>query len=145
MHQALTGILTEQKLISDCRYRVIESSSLVPVLFGEVFSHPYISFFHLLVNGFSVIYVSLQDSVDYLTGIGSVIENRAVASGPAGPTLVGPLFGSKMRECLDDSYARAHALTVATVFHSVDRGMHSSFTEIMTQKFADIPERPLSL
>ena len=37
------------------RYRVIESSSLVPVLFGEVFSHPYISFFHLLVNGFSVI------------------------------------------------------------------------------------------
>ena len=67
---------------------------------------------------------------------------RAVASGPAGPTLVGPLFGSKMRECLDDSYARAHVLTVAAVFHSVDRGMDSSFTEI---KFADIPERPLSL
>ena len=54
-HQALTGILTEQKFISDCRYSVIESSSLVPVLFREVFSHPYISFFHLLVNGFSVI------------------------------------------------------------------------------------------
>ena len=56
-HQALTGILTEQKLISDYRYRVIESSSLVPVLFREVFSHPYISLFHLLVNGFSVIYI----------------------------------------------------------------------------------------
>ena len=55
--QALTGILTEQKLISDCRYRVIESSSLVPVLFRELFSHPYISLFHLLVNGFSVIYI----------------------------------------------------------------------------------------
>ena len=53
-HQALTGILTEQKFISDCRYRVIESSSLVPVLFREVFSHPYISLYHLLVNGFSV-------------------------------------------------------------------------------------------
>ena len=53
-HQALTSILTEQKLISDCRYRVIESSSLVPVLFRVVFSHPYISFFHLLANGFSV-------------------------------------------------------------------------------------------
>ena len=53
-HQALTGILTEQKLIADCRYRVIKSSSLVPVLFREVFSHPYISLFHLLVNGFSV-------------------------------------------------------------------------------------------
>ena len=52
-------------------------------------------------------------------------------------------FGSKMRECLDDSYARA--LTVATVFHSVDHGMDSSSTEITTQKFADIPERPLSL
>ena len=35
-----------------CRYMVIESSSLVPVLFREGFSHPYISFFHLLVNGF---------------------------------------------------------------------------------------------
>ena len=53
----LTSILTEQKFISDCRYRVIESSSFVPVLFREVFSHPYISFFHLLVNGFSVIII----------------------------------------------------------------------------------------
>ena len=34
--------------------QIVESSSLVPVLFREVFSHPYISFFHLLVNGFSV-------------------------------------------------------------------------------------------
>ena len=49
--------MTEQKFISDCRYRVIESSSLVPVLYREVFSHPYISFFHLLVNGFSVIII----------------------------------------------------------------------------------------
>ena len=60
LHQALTGIRTEQKFISDCRYRVIESSSLVPVLFREVFSHPYISLFHLLVNGFSVIQLSLH-------------------------------------------------------------------------------------
>ena len=35
-------------------YIPIESSSLVPVLFREVFSHPYISLSHLLVNGFSV-------------------------------------------------------------------------------------------
>ena len=34
--------------------QVVESSSLVSVLFREAFSHPYISFFHLLVNGFSV-------------------------------------------------------------------------------------------
>ena len=54
-------------------------------------------------------------------------------------------FWLENEECLDDSYARAHALTVAAVFHSVDRGMDSSFTEITTQKFADIPERPLSL
>ena len=54
LHQALTRILTEQKFISDCRYMVIESSSIVPVIFREVFGHPYISFFHLLVNVFSV-------------------------------------------------------------------------------------------
>ena len=34
--------------------QIVESSSLVSVLF-RVISHPYISFFHLLVNGFSVI------------------------------------------------------------------------------------------
>ena len=33
----------------------IQSSSLVPVQFREMFIHPYISFFHLLVNDFSVI------------------------------------------------------------------------------------------
>ena len=35
----------------DIGLRVVESSSLVSVLFREVFSHPYI-FFHLLANGF---------------------------------------------------------------------------------------------
>ena len=34
--------------------QLVESSSLVSVLFREAFNHPYISFFHLLVNGFSV-------------------------------------------------------------------------------------------
>ena len=34
--------------------QTVESSSLVSVLFREAISHPYISFFHLLVNGFSV-------------------------------------------------------------------------------------------
>ena len=34
--------------------QVVEGSSLVSVLFREAFSHPNISFFHLLVNGFSV-------------------------------------------------------------------------------------------
>ena len=67
-HQALTGILTEQKLISDCRYREIESSSLVPVLFKEVFSHPYISFFHLLVNGFfCYLYIYIYTDTDPIT------------------------------------------------------------------------------
>ena len=42
---AIVLVLTEQKCFSVCRYRVIESSSLVSVLFREVFSHPYI-FFH---------------------------------------------------------------------------------------------------
>ena len=35
--------------------QVVERSSLVSVHFREAFSHPYISFFHLLVNGFPVI------------------------------------------------------------------------------------------
>ena len=33
---------------------MVDSSSFVSVLFRETFSHPYISFFHLLVNNFSV-------------------------------------------------------------------------------------------
>ena len=37
--------------------QIVESSSLVSVLFREAFNHPYISFFHLLVNGFSVIII----------------------------------------------------------------------------------------
>ena len=34
--------------------QVVESSSLVSIHFREAFSHPYVSFFHLLVNGFSI-------------------------------------------------------------------------------------------
>ena len=41
-------------LISIFYSQIVESSSLVSVLFREAISHPYISFFHLLVNGFSV-------------------------------------------------------------------------------------------
>ena len=37
--------------------QIVESSSLVSVLFREAISHPYISFFHLLVNGYSVIII----------------------------------------------------------------------------------------
>ena len=44
----LTGILTQLLF----RLLVIESSFLVSVLFREEFSHPYISFYRLLVNGF---------------------------------------------------------------------------------------------
>ena len=56
-HQVLIGIFYSQ---------IVESSSLVSVLFREVFSHPYISFFHLLVNGFSVtciIYICHQKKI----------------------------------------------------------------------------------
>ena len=67
-HQALTGIVKPISVLSgsdpdrteiDFRLQIqgnrkLIPCSLVPVLFREVFSHPYISFFHLLVNGFSV-------------------------------------------------------------------------------------------
>ena len=66
-HPDRTEIYFRLKFISDCRYRVIESSSLVPVLFREVFSHPYISFFHLLVNVFFVIYIYMDTTVDHFT------------------------------------------------------------------------------
>ena len=45
------------------RLKVVgRSSLLVSVLFREALSHPYISFFHLLVNCFSVTYC-IRDSV----------------------------------------------------------------------------------
>ena len=39
----------------DIGLQEVKSSSLVSTLFREAFSHPYISLFHSLVNGFSVI------------------------------------------------------------------------------------------
>ena len=44
MHQELTGILT---YLSDCS--LLKAHPFFSVLFREMFSHPYISFFHLLV------------------------------------------------------------------------------------------------
>ena len=41
--------------------QVVESSSLVSVLFREAYSHPCISFFHLLVTVFSVIIFIRRD------------------------------------------------------------------------------------
>ena len=48
----LIGILNS--LIGIFNSQIVESLSLVSVLFREAISHPYISFFHLLVNGFSL-------------------------------------------------------------------------------------------
>ena len=59
--------------------QVVESSSLVPVLFREAISHPYISFFHLLVNVFSV--TSLYTFVTYARKIeqsGEISYSRSV-------------------------------------------------------------------
>ena len=60
---------------SDLNIAYIFSTSLVPVLFREVFSHPYISLFHLLVNGFSVIHKDLTDLLDL-----TKIDNQCCAS-----------------------------------------------------------------
>ena len=38
----------------DIGLQVVEAHPLFPYFLREAFSHPYISFFHLLVNGFSV-------------------------------------------------------------------------------------------
>ena len=101
-----TGILTEQKLISDCRYRVIESSSLVPVLFGEVFSHPYISFFHLLVNGFSVIFFSNEFRKTPLSSFIKVGIPSAILIGGVCLNLFSTLtFGSLTKNVVALSYS----------------------------------------
>ena len=44
--------------------QVVDSSSLVSILFREAFSHPYISFFHLLVNGFLLCNIGLALKLD---------------------------------------------------------------------------------
>ena len=49
---------------------LVNNSSLVPVLFREAFSHPYISFFHLLVNVFCI--TSFRTFFAYLGGIGGL-------------------------------------------------------------------------
>ena len=46
--------------------QIVESSSLVSVLFREAISHPYIPFFHLLVNGFSVIIIIIRECASTL-------------------------------------------------------------------------------
>ena len=46
--------------------QIVESSSLVSVLFREAINHPYISFFHLLVNSFSVTSLSTFSKTPYL-------------------------------------------------------------------------------
>ena len=48
----LIGIL--YLLIGIFYLQIVESSSLVSVLFREAISHPCISFIHLLINGFSL-------------------------------------------------------------------------------------------
>ena len=48
------------------RLQVVERSSLlVSVLFRKALSHPYISFFHLLVNGFSVIIIIIIFMINF--------------------------------------------------------------------------------
>ena len=39
------------------RLQILGNRKHIPCFFREVFSHPYISLFHLLVNGFSVIII----------------------------------------------------------------------------------------
>ena len=50
--------------------RIVESSFPVSVLFREAISHPYISFFYLLVNGFSVTSFPTFSKTPYLYYIG---------------------------------------------------------------------------
>ena len=50
--------------------QLVESFSLVSILFREVFNHSYISFFHLLVKKFSVTCFRTFSQTPYLLFIG---------------------------------------------------------------------------
>ena len=59
--------------------QVVESSSLVSVLFREAFSHPYISFFHLLVNSFVVLVsVLFCEQLPFLVLVGGISERGGI-------------------------------------------------------------------
>ena len=59
--------------------QIVKSSSLVSVLVREAISHPYISFFHLLVNVFSVRPLTFIVLVGGISGRG-VIKWRKLKS-----------------------------------------------------------------
>ena len=52
--------------------QIVESSSLVSALFREAISHPYISFFHLLVNGFSVTSFRIFFTLTFIILVGGI-------------------------------------------------------------------------
>ena len=71
--------------------QIVESSSLVSVLFREAISHPYISFFHLLVNVFSVIYIYIY--IYILTNFVNCLPGRVYHHPRGGFDAVGgPVF-----------------------------------------------------
>ena len=60
--------------------QIVESSSLVFVLFREAISHPYISFFHLLVNGFSVIIIIIIIFINFFIWVFSEYTEAVTTS-----------------------------------------------------------------
>ena len=63
-HHVLIGIFYSQ---------IVESSSLVSVLFREAISHPYISFFHLLVMFFLLlVFVFFRRHLTFIKLVGSI-------------------------------------------------------------------------
>ena len=76
--------------------QVVERSSLVSVLFREAFSHPYISFFHLLVNGFSVIIIIIIIIIFFIRVFSECTEMIATSLIPLGtnfPEICAFIFG----------------------------------------------------
>ena len=91
------------------RLQVVENSSLhVSVHFKEVLSHPYIFFFHLLVNGFSVIY-------EYLPLLHIILNNTLMT--PNG------IFVAPLRDFL--KYMRCYI-----ILEGCNETLHNGVTEL---------------
>ena len=64
------GSIVDRHLDITFGVHAVDSSSLVSVLFREAFSHPYISFFQILVNGFIVTSFRTFSKTPYLLSSG---------------------------------------------------------------------------
>ena len=104
--------------------QVVGRSSLVSVLFREAFSHPYVSFFYLLVNGFSV-----TCNLYRLVMTGKAIQGYNI---PSEADSIGPTKRKQAEDGIFPCIARLKELQLIIMFFS------SSLQAIMSRLYKKI-------